>query len=105
MLIDWGKGAEVNYRQAATNVQTVGAYVYMILVKNKIPWDKIHLIGQGLGAHAAAEAGKLAKGKINRITGNILVLRLFLITTFFLGYLNNKRLLIYNNKSFIESNT
>eukprot|EP00105_Crassostrea_gigas_P024959 XP_011445385.1 PREDICTED: pancreatic triacylglycerol lipase [Crassostrea gigas] len=69
MLIDWGKGAEVNYRQAATNVQTVGAYVYMILVKNKIPWDKIHLIGQGLGAHAAAEAGKLAKGKINRITG------------------------------------
>eukprot|EP00105_Crassostrea_gigas_P024960 XP_011445387.1 PREDICTED: inactive pancreatic lipase-related protein 1-like [Crassostrea gigas] len=69
LMIDWGKGAGENYRQSASNVQTVGAYVYMILVKNKIPWDKVHLIGQGLGAHAAAEAGKLAKGKINRITG------------------------------------
>uniref|UniRef100_A0A8W8J5G1 Lipase domain-containing protein n=1 Tax=Magallana gigas TaxID=29159 RepID=A0A8W8J5G1_MAGGI len=69
LLIDWGKGAGVNYRQSSSNVQTVGAYVYMILVKNKIPWDKVHLIGQGLGAHAAAEAGKLAKGKVNRITG------------------------------------
>nr|XP_034332462.1 phospholipase A1 VesT1.02-like [Crassostrea gigas] len=69
LMIDWGKGAGVNYRQSSSNVQTVGAYVYMILVKNKIPWDKVHLIGQGLGAHAAAEAGKLAKGKINRITG------------------------------------
>lgn len=69
LMIDWGKGAGVNYRQSSSNVQTVGAYVYMILVKNKIPWEKVHLIGQGLGAHAAAEAGKLAKGKVNRITG------------------------------------
>ena len=70
LLIDWGRGAAVNYRQSAANLQTVGAYVYRVLVKNEIPLNKVHIIGQGLGAHAAAEAGKLAKGKINRITGS-----------------------------------
>ncbi|XP_062583599.1 pancreatic triacylglycerol lipase-like [Saccostrea cucullata] len=69
LLVDWGRGASINYAQSASNVQTVGAYVFQILNKNKIPWDKVHIIGQGLGAHAAAEAGKLSKGKIGRITG------------------------------------
>ncbi|XP_056016708.1 pancreatic triacylglycerol lipase-like [Ostrea edulis] len=69
LLIDWALGAGVNYAQSASNVQTVGAYVYRFLKKNKIPWDKVHIIGQGLGAHAAAETGKLSKGKIGRITG------------------------------------
>ena len=72
LLIDWGRGASENYRQSAANLQTVGAYVYRVLVKNEIPLNKVHIIGQGLGAHAAAEAGKLSKGKINRITGKII---------------------------------
>lgn len=39
---------------STANLQTVGAYVYRVLVKKKIPLNKVHLIGQGLGAHAAA---------------------------------------------------
>ncbi|XP_048766002.2 pancreatic triacylglycerol lipase-like [Ostrea edulis] len=69
LLIDWALGAGVNYAQSASNVQTVGAYVYRFLEKNKIPWNKVHILGQGLGAHAAGEAGRLSKGKIGRITG------------------------------------
>jgi hypothetical protein len=79
LLIDWASGAAVNYKQSAANVQTVGAYVYRFLQKNKIPLDKVHVIGQGLGAHAAAEAGKLSKGKIGRITGKYTVKTVFRI--------------------------
>ncbi|XP_061185259.1 pancreatic triacylglycerol lipase-like [Saccostrea echinata] len=69
LLIDWELGAHRNYAQAAANTQTVGAFVYQVLKKNKIPWKKVHILGQGLGAHVAAETGKLSKAKIGRITG------------------------------------
>ncbi|XP_061185093.1 pancreatic triacylglycerol lipase-like [Saccostrea echinata] len=69
LLIDWELGAHRNYAQAAANTQTVGAFLYQVLKKNKISWNKVHILGQGLGAHVAAETGKLSKAKIGRITG------------------------------------
>ncbi|XP_061177473.1 pancreatic triacylglycerol lipase-like [Saccostrea echinata] len=69
LMVDWATGTTEDYDQAASNVQTVGAYVYQVLKQNSIPLDKVYIIGQGLGAHAAAEVGKLSNGKIGRITG------------------------------------
>ncbi|XP_061177602.1 pancreatic triacylglycerol lipase-like [Saccostrea echinata] len=69
LMVDWATGTTEDYDQAASNVQTVGAYVYQVLKQNSIPLDKVYIIGQGLGAHAAAEVGKLSNGKIARITG------------------------------------
>lgn len=35
----------------------------------KLPWERIHLLGYSLGAHAAGIAGSLTNHKISRITG------------------------------------
>ncbi|XP_062570333.1 pancreatic triacylglycerol lipase-like [Saccostrea cucullata] len=68
-MIDWATGTKEDYDQAASNTQTVGAYVYQVLKQNRIPLEKVHIIGQGLGAHAAAQVGRLSSGTIGRITG------------------------------------
>ncbi|XP_062585787.1 pancreatic triacylglycerol lipase-like, partial [Saccostrea cucullata] len=82
LMIDWATGTREDYDQAASNTQTVGAYVYQVLKQNRIPLEKVHIIGQGLGAHAASQVGRLSSGQIGRITGLDPSSPLFVISEF-----------------------
>ncbi|NP_114470.1 inactive pancreatic lipase-related protein 1 precursor [Rattus norvegicus] len=72
ICVDWKKGSQTTYTQAANNVRVVGAQVAQmidILVKNySYSPSKVHLIGHSLGAHVAGEAGSRTPG-LGRITG------------------------------------
>ncbi|XP_071987474.1 pancreatic lipase-related protein 2-like [Engystomops pustulosus] len=70
--IDWSRGSQTLYTQAANNIRVVGAEVaYFIKTLQDIfhyNLRNVHLIGHSLGAHAAGEAGRRLRG-IGRITG------------------------------------
>ncbi|XP_060233292.1 inactive pancreatic lipase-related protein 1 [Meriones unguiculatus] len=72
ICVDWKRGAQTTYTQAANNVRVVGAQVAQmigILATNySHSPSKVHLIGHSLGAHVAGEAGSRTPG-LGRITG------------------------------------
>ncbi|KAI2557389.1 pancreatic lipase related protein 1, partial [Homo sapiens] len=72
ICVDWKKGSQATYTQAANNVRVVGAQVAqmldILLTEYSYPPSKVHLIGHSLGAHVAGEAGSKTPG-LSRITG------------------------------------
>ncbi|KAK2503251.1 hypothetical protein MC885_010234 [Smutsia gigantea] len=72
ICVDWTKGAQTTYTQAANNVRVVGAQVAqmlsMLLTNHSYSPSQVHLIGHSLGAHVAGEAGSKTPG-LGRITG------------------------------------
>lgn len=72
VVVEWKKGVQTNYAQAANNVRVLGAQVaHMItflMIKFKQTTDRFHLIGHSLGAQAAGDVGNRLKG-LMRITG------------------------------------
>lgn len=72
VVVEWKKGVQTSYAQAANNVRVLGAQVaHMIsflMIKFGQKADRFHLIGHSLGAHAAGDVGHRVKGLL-RITG------------------------------------
>lgn len=80
ILVDWKKGADKDYFQAAGNTRLVGAQVaelirFLISSASGSPTspEKFYIIGFSLGAHAAGYAGTYLKDNarmtLGRITG------------------------------------
>ncbi|EHH65047.1 hypothetical protein EGM_18389 [Macaca fascicularis] len=71
ICVDWKKGSQTTYTQAANNARVVGAQVAQMLdilsTEYSYPPSKVHLIGHSLGAHVAGEAGSKTPG-LSRIT-------------------------------------
>jgi pancreatic triacylglycerol lipase len=75
-VIDWGKGAEPPYTQAATNIEIVGAYVgfLMTLLEDLrgLKTSSAHFIGHSLGAHMGGVVGSWLRLRgyiLGRISG------------------------------------
>uniref|UniRef100_A0A667GWF8 Triacylglycerol lipase n=1 Tax=Lynx canadensis TaxID=61383 RepID=A0A667GWF8_LYNCA len=72
ICVDWKKGSQTTYTQAANNVRVVGAQVAQMISVLSTNYSyspsQVHLIGHSLGAHAAGEAGSRTPG-LGRITG------------------------------------
>ncbi|KAB0383206.1 hypothetical protein FD755_005123, partial [Muntiacus reevesi] len=70
ICVDWKKGSQTTYTQAANNVHVVGAQMAQMLAMRKLNYSYLpfHLIGHSLGAHVAGEAGRKTLG-LGRITG------------------------------------
>ncbi|MEJ1270943.1 pancreatic lipase related protein 1 [Cricetulus griseus] len=72
ICVDWKRGSQTTYTQAANNVRVVGAqlaHMLDVLMTNySYSPSKVHLIGHSLGAHVAGEAGSRTPG-LGRITG------------------------------------
>ncbi|XP_077987394.1 pancreatic lipase-related protein 2-like [Glandiceps talaboti] len=71
--VDWNGGAAVNYPQAVSNTQIVGAEVDAFIrflddALGGYPPSKVHLIGHSLGAQCSGHAGERSPD-IGRITG------------------------------------
>eukprot|EP00057_Strongylocentrotus_purpuratus_P001803 XP_001202114.2 PREDICTED: pancreatic lipase-related protein 3-like [Strongylocentrotus purpuratus] len=67
VLVDWSDGAEsLNYLKAVQNMRVVGRevakFVQLLHEYTELPYDKFHLIGHSLGAHAAGFAGEMQPG-------------------------------------------
>jgi hypothetical protein len=76
IFVEWSLGATLPYFQAAGNTRIVGAQVHLMLkvLHNyaSMEYSDAHLIGQGIGAHLVAYAGRnlrLANTPVGRITG------------------------------------
>ncbi|KAG8517421.1 Inactive pancreatic lipase-related protein 1 [Galemys pyrenaicus] len=72
ICVDWKKGSQTTYFQAANNVRVVGAQVAQMLSMLSTNYSyspsQVHIIGHSLGAHGAGEAGSRTPG-LSRITG------------------------------------
>ncbi|XP_004612009.2 inactive pancreatic lipase-related protein 1 [Sorex araneus] len=72
ICVDWKKGSQTTYTQAANNIRVVGAQVAQMISMLSTDYNyspsKVHIIGHSLGAHAAGEAGSRIPG-LGRITG------------------------------------
>ncbi|XP_005387909.1 PREDICTED: inactive pancreatic lipase-related protein 1 [Chinchilla lanigera] len=72
VCVDWRKGSQTTYTQAANNMRVVGAQVAqmlnILLTNYSYSPSKVHLIGHSLGAHVAGMAGSRTPG-LGRITG------------------------------------
>ncbi|XP_072095925.1 pancreatic triacylglycerol lipase-like [Mobula birostris] len=70
--VDWNGGSQCVFSQAAQNVRVVGAEIAFFLDALESNYNytlpDVYLVGHGLGAHAAGEAGRRKPG-ISRITG------------------------------------
>lgn len=70
--VDWSKGAFKLYNNSAANVKPCGTIVGDFILASGIPLDRVHVIGNGLGAMVAAFVGKRTvertRKKIMRIT-------------------------------------
>ncbi|CAH0765055.1 unnamed protein product [Bemisia tabaci] len=71
--VDWSFGGKgINYMQSVSNTRVVAAEISRLLnhliAKKKLRADRVHLIGQSLGAHIMAYVGNNVTG-IARITG------------------------------------
>ncbi|XP_032890066.1 pancreatic lipase-related protein 2-like [Amblyraja radiata] len=70
--VDWRGGSQCVFSQAAQNVRVVGAEIVYFLEALQSNYNytvsDVYLVGHGLGAHAAGEAGRRKTG-IARITG------------------------------------
>ena len=72
ITVDWRKGADYPYAQAASNCQIAGAeiakLIKILVSKNGANIDDFHLIGHSLGSHVAGYAGERLEN-LGRITG------------------------------------
>lgn len=72
ITVDWRKGADFPYAQAASNCQIAGAeiakLIKILVSKNGANIDDFHLIGHSLGSHVAGYAGERLEN-LGRITG------------------------------------
>ncbi|XP_068424465.1 inactive pancreatic lipase-related protein 1-like [Clinocottus analis] len=72
IALDWEKGVKTSYAQATNNARMVAAQVAFmttfLMGYYKQTADKFHLIGHGIGAHAAGDVGSRIPG-LARITG------------------------------------
>ncbi|KAM4635861.1 pancreatic lipase-related protein 2-like [Discoglossus pictus] len=72
IVVDWRGGSYETTIQSVSNIRIVGAEVSNIVQTLEATCDyspsNVHIIGHGLGAHAAGEAGKRTPG-VARITG------------------------------------
>ncbi|XP_020494635.1 lipoprotein lipase [Labrus bergylta] len=73
IVVDWLTRASQHYPTSAAYTKLVGRdiakFVNWIQKELQLPWERIHLLGYSLGAHAAGVAGDLTDHKISRITG------------------------------------
>ncbi|XP_068599311.1 lipoprotein lipase [Brachionichthys hirsutus] len=73
IVVDWLTRASQHYPTSAAYTRLVGRDIakFVTWMQNELnfPWDRIHLLGYSLGAHAAGVAGDLTDHKISRITG------------------------------------
>ncbi|XP_051883626.1 pancreatic lipase-related protein 2-like [Pristis pectinata] len=72
VCVDWRGGSQCPFSQAAQNIRVVGAEIAFFLHALESNYNytlpDVYLVGHGLGAHAAGEAGRRKPG-IARITG------------------------------------
>ncbi|KAK7101243.1 hypothetical protein V1264_024054 [Littorina saxatilis] len=72
IVVDWEKGAQLPYGQAAANTRVVGAQVAQLIKSLVDRYDSnestVHIIGHSLGAHIAGYTGERLAG-LGRITG------------------------------------
>uniref|UniRef100_A0A8C6SSZ6 Triacylglycerol lipase n=1 Tax=Neogobius melanostomus TaxID=47308 RepID=A0A8C6SSZ6_9GOBI len=72
VVVEWKKGVQTSYAQAANNVRVVGAQtahmITFLMTQFVQTADRFHLIGHSVGAHAAGDVGNRVKGLL-RITG------------------------------------
>ncbi|XP_028936154.1 inactive pancreatic lipase-related protein 1 [Ornithorhynchus anatinus] len=72
ICVDWRKGSQTEYAQAANNVRVVGSQVahFIDVLSTNFGYSAsdVHIIGHSVGAHAAGEAGRKTTG-LGRITG------------------------------------
>ncbi|XP_035206601.1 pancreatic triacylglycerol lipase-like [Stegodyphus dumicola] len=74
-IVDWSDDKELRYEQAVANIRVIGAEVglfieHLMNISEFYPSD-VHLIGHGLGAHAAGYAGKWLRDRQNKLVGRI----------------------------------
>ncbi|CAJ1057652.1 inactive pancreatic lipase-related protein 1-like [Xyrichtys novacula] len=72
VAVAWTKGVKTQYAQAANNARVVAVQVAnmisFLMGKYRQKAEKFHIIGHGVGAHAAGDAGSRISG-LARITG------------------------------------
>ncbi|KAL8610577.1 hypothetical protein ACOMHN_006296 [Nucella lapillus] len=72
IVVDWEKGAQFPYGQAASNTRVVGAQIAQLLATLSThlnnSHERVHIIGHSLGAHVAGYAGERTPG-MARISG------------------------------------
>uniref|UniRef100_A0A6P7GGD5 Phospholipase A1-like n=1 Tax=Diabrotica virgifera virgifera TaxID=50390 RepID=A0A6P7GGD5_DIAVI len=72
VIVDWATGA-APYETAAANTKPLGELIGKYILDNELELEKLQLIGVGMGAHAAGQAGKyitrVSLHHIGRITG------------------------------------
>ena len=81
ILVDWSKGAELLYGQAAGNARLVGVQIaelirFLISSNNGSPdlADRFYIVGFSLGAQTAGYAGSNLRAndmELGRITGTV----------------------------------
>ncbi|NP_001306750.1 lipoprotein lipase precursor [Cynoglossus semilaevis] len=73
IVVDWLARASQHYTTSAEYTKLVGRdvakFITWIQKELQLPWERIHVLGYSLGAHAAGVAGNLTNHKISRITG------------------------------------
>ncbi|XP_035206600.1 uncharacterized protein LOC118181539 [Stegodyphus dumicola] len=74
-VVDWSDDKEQHYEQAVANIRVVGAEVGLLIERLvyvlKFDPGQVHIIGHGLGAHAAGYAGKWFQNRQNKLIGRI----------------------------------
>ena len=74
VAVDWSAIAGENYRQVASNVESVGVSVGSALndmVQAGHSSEKIHVIGHSMGAHVSGYVGRNVDFILERITGMV----------------------------------
>lgn len=70
--VDWSKGSFKTYNVSSANVKPAGEAIGDFIIESRIPFERVHLIGNGLGAMVAGFAGKrvveMSRKKLLRIT-------------------------------------
>ncbi|CAG9830865.1 unnamed protein product [Diabrotica balteata] len=70
VIVDWAKGA-TNYETAAANTKKLGELIGQYIIDNEIELEDLQLIGFGVGAHAAGQAGKYVANVTGQYVGRV----------------------------------
>lgn len=79
VAVDWSEVAGQIYPIARIAVTPMGMYLAQwldwLVTEAEVPLSSIHVVGHSLGAHIGGIIGEhLTSGRINRISGNYIVL-------------------------------
>jgi hypothetical protein len=69
-MTDWAQARMYSYTVAATVTEYVGVMASRLVLELGVDLSKLHVIGFGLGAHAAGVMGHDLSSQVKRITGN-----------------------------------